>query len=558
MPAGSPRATGGSRSGREARAPAPYAPVVSDLSARGERWAVATPHVAATEAAAHAFESGGNAIDAALAAAVTLAVVYPHMCGVGGDLFALVQRRDGDVIAVNSSGASPRGLDAESVRSEHSRMPERGPLAITVPGAVAGWEAVHGQGGDLPWPDAFAAAIEHARAGVAVSRSLALTLAEAGGLLENDPWLGALFLRDGAPLGPGDSFSNPALARTLEALAAGGAGALYGGEIGRAYAEGLRRLGCPIAPEDLAAHRAELLAPLVGRYRDLDVRVPPPTSQGFVLLELLGALERLGVDPDPLGPDAPTVALASLVVARDRDLHLADPEHMRVHPHALLDDGHLAAICDQVRSGPLPRPQPSASDTVGLVTADAEGLAVSLIQSLSWGLGAGILEPSTGILAQNRGSGFTLDPGHPNALAPAKRPAHTLMPVMAHRAGRLAAVSGTMGGAAHPQINAWSLVRAFDLGMDPASAVAAPRWLVNGMDPEGPEPFVLAEADVPDAVLDALRRAGFRLDLVGAGDEAVGHAHLIRAIGAFEGGTFEGGAFEAGTDPRADGSARAG
>src|SRR5581483_8683878 len=224
--------------------------------------------------------------------------------------------------------------------------------------------------------------------------------------------------RCGAPIPPGEPFANPALARTLEVLAADGAGALYRGELGRAYAEGLRRLGCPLAPEDLEAHRAELLAPLVGRYRDLDVRVPPPTSQGFVLLELLGTLERLGVDPDPLGPDAATIALAALVAARDRDLHLADPEHMRVHPHALLDDGHLAALCDQVRSGPLPRPLPSPTDTVGIVTADAQGLAVSLIQSLSWGLGAGILEPSTGIIAQNRGSGFTLDSEHPNALAP--------------------------------------------------------------------------------------------------------------------------------------------
>lgn len=509
---------------------------------------MATPHVAATEAAARAFESGGNAIDAALAAAVTLAVVYPHMCGVGGDLFALVQRRDADVIAVSSSGASPRGLDAEAIRAELASMPERGPFAITVPGAVAGWEAVHGQGGDLPWSEAFAVGIEHARAGVPVSRSLALTLAEAAPLLEDDAGLRNVFLRDGAPIPPGEPFANPALARTLEVLAADGAGALYRGELGRAYAEGLRRLGCPLAPEDLEAHRAELLAPLVGRYRDLDVRVPPPTSQGFVLLELLGTLERLGVDPDPLGPDAATIALAALVAARDRDLHLADPEHMRVHPHALLDDGHLAALCDQVRSGPLPRPLPSPTDTVGIVTADAQGLAVSLIQSLSWGLGAGILEPSTGIIAQNRGSGFTLDSEHPNALAPGKRPAHTLMPVMAHREGRLAAVSGTMGGAAHPQINAWSLIRAFDLGMDPASAVAAPRWLVNGMDAEGPEPFVLAEADVPDGVLDGLRRAGFRLDLVGAADESVGHAHLIRLNEALE----------AGTDPRADGSARAG
>jgi gamma-glutamyltranspeptidase/glutathione hydrolase len=221
---------------------------------------------------------------------------------------------------------------------------------------------------------------------------------------------------------------------------------------------------------------------------------------------------------------------------------------MRVHPTTLLDDGHIAAVCEEVREGSTAAPHPAGGDTVGLVTADARGSAVSLIQSLSWGFGSGILEPATGILAQNRGSGFVLDPEHPNALAPGKQPAHTLMPVTVHRDGRLAAVSGTMGGPAHPQINGASLVRAFDLGMTPQEAVAAPRWVVGGMD--AVVGLAEAEADVPDATVELLELASFRVTRLRAEDSSVGHAHLIRLN--------PDGSLEAGTDPRADGAALAG
>jgi gamma-glutamyltranspeptidase/glutathione hydrolase len=300
-------------------------------------------------------------------------------------------------------------------------------------------------------------------------------------------------------------------------------------------------------------HPADVLSPLAGRYRDLDVSVAPPTSQGFVLLEILAAIERLGIDPNPLGPDAGALALLFRAASLDRDRHLADPAHMRMHPHSLLDDGHIAAVCDEVRTGrPVPvdaGPGPQGG-TAGLVTADAEGWAVCLIQSLGPGFGSGVLEPETGIIGQGRGSGFTLEREHPNELAPGKLPAHTLMPVMAHRRGRLAAVSGTMGGSAHPQINAMSLVRSFDLGRSAADAVAEARWLMGGMDPVGPDPFVVAEPAAVTGVGDALREAGFRVDALRDLDEDVGHAHLI-LVGPD-------GTFDAGTDPRADGGVAAG
>ncbi len=525
------------------------------LAGRGSRYAIATPHTAATAAGRAAFETGGNAIDAALAAATTLAVVYPHMCGVGGDLFALVQRPEGDVVAVNSTGVSFRGIDPDAVRAAHgSAMPERGPFTATVPGAVGGWWALFRRGAALSWADLFATALAHARDGVPVAHSLADTLAWGVGQgFPADPGLAGVFFPDGIPLAEGAMLHQPALATTLAMVATEGPAALYGGEVGRRFALGLREAGVPIEPEDLEGHEATILPPFVGRYRDLDVRVAPPTSQGFVLLEILAGIERLGIDPDPLGPDAGTLALLFRAASLDRDRHLADPAHMLVHPHTLLDDGHLAALCDEVRTGrpvPVEAPPTPQGGTVGLATADADGFAVCLIQSLGPGFGAGILEPSTGIVAQGRGSGFVLDPGHPNALAPRKLPAHTLMPVMAHRQGRLAAISATMGGSAHPQINMMSLVRAFALGRSAAQAVAEPRWLAGAMDPVGPDPFVVAEPGAAERVRGVLEDAGFRVDLLEPLDESVGHAHLI-TVGPD-------GTFEAGTDPRADGGVAVG
>ena len=522
-----------------------------ELHAAGEQWAIATPHTVATEAGAVAFERGGNAVDAALAAAVTLAVSYPHNCGVGGDLFALVQRPDGATIAVNASGRAPAAVDPDALRSRYgTSMPEQGPDSITVPGAVSGWAALHAEGATLPWPEAFGPAIALAFGGVAVSRSLSRALGEREPLLAVDPGMAEVFFQDGAPLPRGALFRQPALGATLQQLAADGPGALYGGAIGARYAAGLRAMGSPIALDDLAAHVADTGPPLSGRYRDVDVRVVPPNSQGFTLLEMLALVERLGIDPDPLGPDVDVLARVFAAAHGDRDHHLADPDAMRVHPSTLLDDGHLAGLADRIRdrstSPTLPGDRHGTGDTIAMVTADAEGWAVSLIQSLWDSFGSGILEPETGIVAHDRGGCFTLESGHPNEIGPRKRPFHTLMPVLVHREGRLAAVAGSMGGAAQPQINAQNLIRALDLGMSAGDAVAAPRWTVWGQPGEG---SVEVEGRVPDDISAQLQDAGFRVDHVEDVDEAVGHAHLILARPQ--------GGFDVGSDPRADGGALA-
>jgi len=518
------------------------------LSASGKRFAIATPHWAATRAGVAAFDAGGNAVDAALAAAVVLAVVYPHMCGVGGDLFALVQAVNGQTIALNASGAAPRAIDAQAIRATHDAMPEYGPLTITVPGAVSGWASLAELGADLPLERAFQPAIAHARDGIPVARSLASSLAWEPERLFADSGMRAVFTRDGSPLAEGDTVVQPSLATTLEAIAVEGPSVLYGGDVGARLVTGLRAAGSPMALEDLTSHRPELDSPIAARYRDLHVSVVPPNSQGFALLEMLLASERLEIDPDPLGADAAVLAEVFAAASEDRDRHNADPRHARVPVGTLLDEGHIAALCDQVRSGPVDVGRLRAGDTIALATADGDGRAVSLIQSLSSGFGSGILEPSTGIICHNRGSSFSLDQESPNALAGGKRPAHTLMPVLVHRDERLLAATGSMGGGGQPQINFQVLVRAFDLGMDPEAAVSAPRWLMGGMDLH-PGRSVELEAGVPTWVREAFERSDFALTLLGELDDGVGHAQLIRVA--------DDGTLVAATDPRADGDADA-
>jgi gamma-glutamyltranspeptidase len=512
------------------------------MRADGARWAIATPHTAATDAGVAAFERGGSAVDAALAAATTLAVAYPHMCGVGGDLFALVQQGMAAPITIASSGRSPAGADPTAL-ARMPAMPIRGPVPITVPGAVAGWAALHRSGARLPWGDAFTTAIGLATDGVEVSGSLAGELAEPGAPFRDDPGLGAIFFPTGEPATVGSVVRQPALARTLELLATEGPDALYRGPVGRAYAAGLAEAGSPLTVEDLATHEATLVEPLRLRFRDLEVRVAPPNSQGFVLLQILALLERLGLEPDLDGPDVAKIARVIDGANGDRDLHLADPDRMRIRPQELLVADHLATILEHPEMGEPARPH---GDTIALVAADAGGNAVSLIQSLFWGFGAGILEPATGIVAQNRGACFTLEPGHPNAFAPGARPFHTLMPALVHDDAGLAGVAGTMGGYQQPQINLHTITRTFVGGHHPAEAVAAPRWVVLGSDEGNARPVVGLEPGVPAATKEILAtETGF--DQLEA--DGFGHAHLIRRSSA---------GFSVGSDPRADGSAAAG
>jgi gamma-glutamyltranspeptidase/glutathione hydrolase len=490
--------------------------------------AVATPHVAATAAARQAYADGGNALDAALAAAVVLAVVYPHNCGVGGDLFALVRAPDGTLTNVNASGPAARNVDVARLRARGDRMPAFGPVPITVPGVVAGWAALHGLGAARPWDAAFAAAVALAEDGVPVARSLAEALAEVGEL--RDPGMRGVFTSR-------DTLRQPALAGTLRALAAGGANELYRGELGARLAAGLQRAGSPLDRDDLAAFAPELGAPMSVRFRGLDVQTSPPNSSGVLLLQALAALEVGGTE------DPGWLATVFRLGDAQRDRELGDP---RVRPVDLEDWIGAARVASLAEAGaaPVVPALDGTGDTVAVVASDGEW-TVSLIQSLFASFGARLLEPETGILLHNRGRSFSLTPGHPAELGPGRRPPHTLMPVLVERDGRLAGALGTMGGRAHAQIHTQLLLR-LTAGEAPQDAIDAPRWVVGTLDPGAGRDAARVEAGVPDDVRASLTRAGAVITEVPDLSEEVGHA---QAIWVQPDGTLA-----EGSDRRADGA----
>lgn len=519
--------------------------------ASGRRWAIAAPHARATAAGEAAFRAGGNAIDAALAAAATLTVVYPHNCALGGDLIALVATPDGRHTVVNGSGGAARTADADDLRRLGPSMPVRGPHPVTVPGAVAAWETLHALGARRPLARALDWAIEAAENGVPVAGSLAAALIEEAELLRQNEGMRGVFFDSEGPLRLGAPLLQPALARSLRAIAADGAASLYRGPLGRRVIATLRTLGSSLGVEDLRIHATEITSPLSGRFGELEVLTAPPNSQGFVLLEILAAIDALDGEPDLLTHDAPLLAEIARLAANDRDRYLGDPRQTSVSVAELFAEARAAQLAAAAR-GRIEAPgQPTAAtcpssrpsgDTVAVVAVDADGYAVSLIQSIFYSFGSGILDPATGIICHNRGASFSLDPGSPNVLAPGKRPLHTLMPVLVRRRGKLTAVPGTMGGQAQPQIHAQLLLHLL-AGASPAEAVGAPRFIVEG-------DVVLAEGLVAEAACSALVSTGFPITALADRDEEVGHAQLIACNSD--------GTFSAASDPRCDGAAAAG
>ena len=499
------------------------------------RWAIATPHTAATAAGRAAFESGGNAVDAALAAACAIAVVYPHMNAAGGDVMALVH--DGAAHAVNGSGRAPAGIRPGPV-------PLRGVGAITVPGAVRAWETLAERWGSWPLARALQGAAALAHGGVAVAPSLARTIVDCRELIAADAGLEAVFAPGGRLLAEGDTLAQERLGATLERLAERGAGDLYAGETGAMLVAGLGALGAPMALADLEAHRTHVAPALRHRVLDEDYLTMGPNSQGYLLPLIMDVVARAGLR-EPFGRGAPLLASVFASAAWDRDRHLADPAAMRVGVEELLSDAHVQAIADEAVGGPRAGWPRATGDTIALVAADGSGLAVSLIQSIYYGFGSGVLEPQTGILLHNRGACFSADPESPNAPAPGKRPLHTLMPLMVEREGRVRWVAGTMGGHAQPQIHAQLLLRR-SAGAHAQAAVAAPRFIVGD---EEPGAAIAVESGL-DSAWQAFTEWGAAPVAIPAGSGLAGHSHAI-AVG-------DDGAFAAGSDPRADGAAATG
>lgn len=498
--------------------------------------ALAAPHSAAVEAADEIIEAGGNVVDAAVAAAAALTVVYPHMCSVGGDVIALLRTPDGKTTCVNASGSYGSGAVNAWPDRGPVRMPVYGPLTVTVPGAVSGWQVLLDLGGTLTAPAILAPAIRLARDGMPVAPNLARALASGRQRLQADSGLVDVFFKYGEPVGPGDIVTQPALAATLQRLADQGLSALYGEE----FAGGLAALGVPISLDDLQRHQAEVLEPLTMDVAGLRVVTAPPNSQGFTLLRNLGVI---AVDHDSL-TDIDPALLVELLHSSDllRDQVLADPRVVEVDVHRELTAAALHQAAANLRNGcrpdadPAPRPD---GDTIAVAAIAADGTAVSLIQSIYHSFGSGLLEPSTGLVLHNRGSSFVLDPAAPNVVAPGKRPAHTLMPVLIEGPDGLIAAHGTMGGKAQSQIHTQLVQRMLE-GRSAQEMVSSPRFIVG-------DDGVFFEGSIEGEVAARLRSTGRAVTVGAALDNSAGHSMVARLM--------PDGSLEAGADPRSDGRA---
>ncbi len=503
--------------------------------------------------------AGGHAVDAAIATNAVLAVVMPNACGVGGDAFWLVwAAAEARQHALNGSGRSAAGVDADALRAGGLRtLPRRGPLSVSVPGAVRSWGDAHERFGRLSRAAVLAPAIELAGGGFPAWDGF-IGSVERMAPHADDPFR-SLFRPHGRPWHPGEIVRNPALARTLGRVADEGFGAFYEGEIADSQARALEAAGSAIRAADFAAHRSDWTEPIETTYRGVRVTTHRPNSSGVVALELLNILESF--DPPAGGQtDARWVHLgieASKLAMSDRDAHLTDEAFHDIPLERLLDKGYaaqLAARIDPSRASPAPPAgNPKGGGTIYLATVDGEGNAVSLIESNYGGFGAGVADAETGVHYQNRGSYFSLDPGHPNVLAPAKRTLHTLMPGMLFRDGEEApwVVVGSMGGDAQPQIHAQVVSALVDGMADVHAAVSAARWFVEPAEHFAPPVDVVAEPRFATGVLDELRAIGHPVTEAAAFDSWLGHCHAIELVNG--GPASPNGSLAAATDPRSAG-----
>lgn len=546
-------------------------PLVPQPLVRGRRGAVVAPHHLATAAGLSVLRAGGHAVDAAIATNAVLGVVVPSGCGIGGDAFWLIwDEAAGRQTALNGSGAAPAAADPAALReSGLTALPYRGAHAITVPGAVRSWGDAHARHGRLSRAEILAPAIELARGGFpawdgfisAVEGTLPAIVEELGG----GSGFEQVYRPNGRPWRPGEIVRLPALAATLERLAEAGFDDFYDGEIAERQCRGLASAGSAIVAADLRGHASTWTTPIETTYRGVRVTTHPPNSSGIVALELLNILETF--EPPPASSFGPTgvadagwihlgIEAAKLAMA-DRDEWLTDPEFLDIPVERLISKSHgaqLAALIDPHRATlPPESTNPLGGGTVYLAAVDAEGNAVSLIESNYMGFGSGVVDPDTGIHYHNRGSYFSLDPRHPNVLAAGKRPLHTLLPGMLFRDGetRPWVVTGSMGGDAQPQIHAQVVSALVDAGVDVAIAVGAPRWFVDGEEHFAPPVKVRAERRFPTDVLDALEALGHPLTRTIPFNGLLGHAHAIELVDG--GPAADDGSVAAATDPRSAG-----
>jgi gamma-glutamyltranspeptidase len=519
------------------------------------RGVVCAPHHAAVEAGRAILADGGNALEAMVAMAATIAAVYPHMNHIGGDGFWLVREPSGRVRALMAAG--PAGAKATlAFYREHGfdEIPTRGPLAaLTVPGAIGGWmlalDAARAQGGKLPLSMLLAQAIAFARDGYTVTRSQALLSGEKLAELKDVPGFAAMFLDSGKPPKAGDVRRQETLAATLDHLAHAGLEDFYRGDVAREIAADLDRAGSPVTRNDLNRFSASVADPLSVAIQAGTLYNAPPPTQGLASLMILALYERLRVGEAETFAHVHGLIEATKRAFRVRDRVVTDPARMNVPPSQFLEKSFLDAQAEKIDPRKAAKwPAPSGeSDTIWMGAADASGCVVSYIQSIYWEFGSGVVLPRTGVLMQNRGASFSLDPRALNALAPGRLPFHTLNPALAVlRDGRVIAY-GSMGGDGQPQTQAALFTRHVLYRQPLDVALDAPRWLL-GRTWGSTHTNLRMESRFGGELVDRLMSAGHDVEVLpDAYSDTMGHAGaaILHADGTLE----------AAHDPRADGGA---
>ncbi|WP_186309134.1 gamma-glutamyltransferase family protein [Pseudomonas oryzihabitans] len=494
----------------------PYPTIRIPLFARN---VVSTSHPIAAQAGVRLLLAGGNAVDAAIAAAAMLTVVEPVSCGLGSDAFAILW--DGQQLhGLNASGTAPAAWTPDYFRQRygedgqgHARRPVRGWDAVTIPGAVAGWAALHERFGRRPFAEVLAPAAEVAERGVTLAPIVAHKWAAAVPELRDQPGFANTFMPAGRAPGTGEKFVFADAARTLRLLGEQGGRAFYEGEIAQAILEHARATGGTLTPADLRDYQPEWVTPISQGYRGHELHEIPPSGQGIAALIALGLLEQFDMASLPVDSvQSQHLQIEAMKLAfADVYRYVADPRSMEVSPEQMLDPGYLKERAKAIDPGRAQIPGagiPKAGGTVYLSAADDDGMMVSFIQSNYMGFGSGVVVPGYGVSLQNRGAGFSSDPRSANVVAPGKRPFHTIIPAFLTRAGRPQMSFGVMGGDMQPQGHVQTLVRMLDYGQQPQAACDAPRWKVNR------DSSVDLEASMNASAVEGLAALGHRLKSV--------------------------------------------
>ncbi len=507
---------------------------------------VTAPHYLASQAALAILHKGGNAIEAAIAAASTIAVVYPHMNSIGGDNFWLVYNaKTKEMKALNSSGRAGSQATAEFYkRKGYEKIPSRGPLAAnTVPGAVAGWGEAYEYAkkemdGTLSWADLLAQSIAYAKKGFPATASQAywtdVNLDEEDRefrALQRFGEFARIFLKDGRPYAEGEVFRQEDLGDTLSHIAQHGARSFYEGELMERIVRGLQEQGGILTQEDFGMHTSDWVDPISVDYRGYTAYNLPPNTQGMASLAILNILQNFDVASIKEGATEYYHLLIEAIkyAFADRDAYLTDPAFSDIPLDELLGKAHGEEIAGRIKESLYAnalKPLDPKGDTVWFGVVDAEGNAVSCIQSIYHEFGSGIIPEGTGVVLQNRGSFFSLDSSHVNALAPGKRTFHTLNPAMLVKDERPVLVYGTMGGEGQPQTQAALVTRIVDYGMSVQAAIEAPRWLYGRTWGASSNTLKL-EGRIPENIRLALAEKGHDIEVLAEFTDVMGHAGAI-------------------------------